>query len=240
LVGLYTKRKGYEGGFDFEKNFGVGWKRMREYREGIAPIIIILVVLALGAAAIVGAYAITSGGSTKPERAEAGSRQLTGYTLPTQVPLVDQGKIIITPKPSPVSETKTVKEESGVTLAGWKYVGLRDVMVYPSFSVTKKYIYVDFERESFSDVASIYYNLNYNMGVSGVVSGVEATFDPAKGEQKVASNGNVYIRKELYLGACSKGVCTVDENPRNFRLVVKTKRISNGVSYHQTLTKASL
>jgi len=203
--------------------------------------VIVGILVVVGISTVVVAYAVSSGRSSKPSSSEASTRLLTE---PTYEPLISrQGSSggVATPRPTavPKSVRKEVAEESGTTVTGWTYEGHRDVIVSPGETVAGGVLTVEFERESFEDILSIYYNLTYSDG-SGTTHGVEGTFNPADKTQNTNSRGNVYVAEELLLGSCSLGVCTYHEDLKLLRLFVKTTRVGFGGVYEQTLTRASL
>lgn len=215
---------------------------MRKFQSGIAPIIIIIIVVVLGASAIAGGYAISSGRSTKPEGAAAGSRQLSDFQVPAQVPPagVPGAEHAANPeRPSPTPQgAGLVKEESGTTATGWSYSGFRDVIATPSFSADKRYVMVEMERKNFNNVALISCDLKYR-DVKNLAHEVRGTIIPANEKIGTKTNGNMYVKEELFLGACSKGVCTDHSGPNTFELTITTTRTGSGQTYQQVLKKAS-
>lgn len=191
--------------------------------RGIIQIIVIIGVLILGIAAFGGAYLLSQRETVSPQTSGASG----GRSLVTPVPIP---QLPASPLPTLAPAlTQEPEFEEGTTATGWKYSGYRDVIVTPSASADKKYLYLDFESENFSEVASISYTLLYK--ASGLSQSAKATFAPS-GTQK--------IRKEIFLGVCSSGVCTAYTSPANFELTVQSTRDDSEVVYEQTLTKTSL
>lgn len=120
-----------------------------------------------------------------------------------------------TVRPTPVVGNKINNISSGVD-------------VIPYIRGDRKAIFVDFEG-SFSNVESIYYNLNYDSNENGTKRGIEGTIIPSPNQYSGTYSGNRYIRREYALGVCSKNICTYHSNPRNLKLTVKIKMKSGVV-----------
>lgn len=226
-------------------------------QSGFAPLILIIgaiLIAAVGVSTVVVVNNITSERpATKAEPVEAKGRKIAVSTS-TPRPTSKPEKAKDNQKPSPTataSSTPTstpspvvpaipsLKTETGVTSTGWAYTGIRDVKVIPYTRSDKKAIYIDFERVSFNNIASIAYDLTYDTNEQASTRGTEGNFNP-EGETTATNGANQNIRKEATLGDCSKSVCTYHSNPHNFKLVVKSMRQGSSVVSEQTLTLSTL
>lgn len=102
------------------------------------------------------------------------------------------------------------------------------VDVVPYIRGDRKAIFVDFEG-NFTNVESIYYNLNYDTDEGGTKRGIEGTIISTSNQYSGTYAGNRYIRREYVLGVCSGNICTYHTNPRNLKLTVKIKLKSGAI-----------
>lgn len=103
-----------------------------------------------------------------------------------------------------------------------------EIDVIPYIRSDRKAIFVDFEG-NFSNIASIYYDLNYDTNEGGTKRGIEGTIVPNPTQYSGTYNGQRYIRREYALGTCSRNICTYYSNPRNLKLTVTVKFLSGTV-----------
>ncbi len=181
-------------------------------QRGFAPIIIILIILLAGTSIFVAANTFLKT-SPKPALNLPENTPLP-TSKPTTTPLATSGPA--------TTQSKTSQGSTGLTSDNV------DVVAYPRSD--NKAFYVDFKAFSFVNIASIYYNLNYDTDAGA--RGVETTFLPTADQIKTvgSTDSKLYIRRELLLGTCSKNVCVYDSNPKNFRLTVTTKNNSGDKS----------
>lgn len=213
-------------------------------QAGLTPLIIVLVVAVIAASGAA-VYIFTQSGSN--QKSSQGSREFNLERDPKLTVNQKDRKLSgtnnpkpATPTPTPKTSTKSVKSETGTTSTGWEYTGFRDVVVVPTARSDKKAIYVDFIREDFDDLNPIYYNLTYDTDESETQRGISANFDASSETIQGYLDKVPYVRVELVLGTCSKGVCNYYNNPRNFELIVKTQAKGSSKEYEQTLSIETL
>jgi len=145
----------------------------------------------------------------------------------------------LTPVHITPNSSSTTSSPSTGSIYGWFYTSSGGVTAIPYPFVSRQMFYVDFEAASFTNVTSIYFNLNYDTDLGGTQRGVETTFVPTTDQitgYDTTNHGWPYIRRQLFLGTCSRGVCNYDPNPRNFRLTV-TSTYKDGTKYTEVLTQ---
>ena len=199
-------------------------------QKGIATIAIIIGIVVIAILGISTAFLVNNLTSDDPAtQADPSLASNKDVNLPTP-------KITLKPLPTTSQEqagsdtTPTLKSETGTTSTGWKYTGVREVTVIPSFSSDGKTLYIDFQRTTFNNIASITYELTYYTGSNSTKRVDGGTFDPS-------GDPDGSIRKQIVLGTCSKGVCTYYDNTHDYSLLVKSKRIGSNILSTQTLTK---
>ena len=203
-------------------------------QAGLAPLIIILIVLVLlGGTAV----AVNQKIITLPMLVNNFSNPGINQSASSSTPLATQkpASSATTSNNSLSPTTNSSISTSGTTKTGWSYSGSGFLTINPYLRGDRGAFYVDFESDSFNNVSTIYYNLNYDTDEDGTVRGVEAKFLPTPDQIKGYNGSRPYIRRELLLGTCSKSICRYDRNPRNFRLTV-TSTVKDGTQYTQVLT----
>jgi hypothetical protein len=151
------------------------------------------------------------------------------------------------PKPVPTASLITpaappdpLASASGVTRTGWVFSGTSLVDTIPNFSTDRRTLYIDFESNNFSQVASVSFVLNYDTASQTIPRGVIGSFDPAATPVTGKNRGKPFIRRLITLGTCSQNVCTYDTTPHNFNLVVTTELTDATTTYTRTLTLTNL
>lgn len=200
---------------------------MYEKRGGVPVSIIVFFLIGFGAIATIGsAMLLSNSKTTAPENSLA-------------APIDKTPKPNSTPDPNRNKPTDIVKRESGTTANGWTFSGFRDVLVDVVNNSVSNEVIIEFSRSDFSNIASIYYNFKYLDKSVNIERAVESTIAP-ENETIIKTETGYVIRKRVYLGACSKNVCTPYSDVSSFQLSVVVKRNSETKTYEQLLSKNTL
>lgn len=185
-----------------------------DYQHGVAPIVVLLLVLTATAVVttvvIVGKGLLSPKPSSRPSEAQEKSPKDQSPT-PAK----------ISPSATPKSSPSTQADEKGVTVS-------------TVFRSDNRALLVDFSANSFNSISQIYYNLNYDTDEPGKIRGTEGKIIPTSDQITGSIKNKPYIRRELVFGVCSKNLCRYDANPRNFKLTVITTKTS-GQTFTQVL-----
>lgn len=212
-------------------------------QKGFTPILILLLVLVVGVSTVVvvniagnkqkGASQETKTSETTQSPTPSPSEQPSATPEPSVIP--------ITSNTTTYSTSKITKTITGTTKTGWTITGSGEVDVIPYTRSDKHALFLDFEATTFSNITSIYYNLNYDTDNDATLRGGQGTLYPVSNKPSGtdASTGKLYIRREVVFGTCSNGVCNYETNPRNFRLTVTTTDTS-GAKTTSTLSLSKL
>ncbi len=91
---------------------------------------------------------------------------------------------------------------------------------------------VDLDLADWSNVAYVYYNLNYTSKKTNVAGGVEGSINPSVDKNFAGDyNGMKYYRRHLVFGTCSGQACVYDQ-PKSVSLKVNTKYLAGKIDQY--------
>lgn len=145
------------------------------------------------------------------------------------------------PTSSLVTPSTTLTTSPTTTLVnGWTVTGSSGVNIIPTFTASRKDLYLDFESANFSSVTSVEYNLTYETATAGALKAISGSFSPTAVQITGSRGGKQYVRRIITLGTCSQSICSYDTDPHNFTLTVTIDSADSPTLETKILTRKTL
>lgn len=209
--------------------------------RGFIPVPVIILILALTAIPVgYFGYKFILSSSAAPAPAttripplltqKTASKSAAAKTPTTPAPTAS----LITPSTAPATAPAVT------AVNGWTVTGSSSVNIIPTFTASRKELYLDFESANFSGVTSVEYNLTYEIATSTTLKAISGSFNPTAVQITGTRGTKQYVRRIITLGTCSQSVCSYDSDPHNFTLTVTIDSTDSPTLETKILTRKTL